>query len=199
MTARRIATLVSLSVSAGVAAVLLAASPAAAHTGRGPGGIIDGIVHPLTGADHLLAMLAVGVVAVIAAPRGRIWPAPVAFVGGMVAGGVAGMAGAPLPGAEPLIIASVLVLGVAIAAAAAGERGHWLLAALVVAGLAHGHAHGAEAPGAANPVAYIAGFVAASSALHVVGVAVGRIIRDRRTVRVGIGAATVAAGALLFA
>lgn len=195
--ARRITTNVSVALSAGAAAVLVAAAPAGAHTGRGPGGILDGILHPITGPDHLLAMLAVGVVAVLAAPRGRVWVIPAAFLGGMIAGGAAGISGVPLPGAEHLIIASVLVLGVAIALAVQGAA-DWLIAALVVAGVAHGHAHGAEAPTSAHPFAYVAGFVLATGSLHLAGVGVGMTIRNRRTARVGIGAATVAAGALLL-
>jgi urease accessory protein len=198
MTTRRVLTLAPTCLAAGVVAVLVVATPAAAHTGRGPGGVLDGVLHPITGPDHLMAMLAVGVVAAIAAPRGRVWLAPAAFVGGMIAGGIAGIAGAPLPGAEHLIMASVFALGIAIAGAAAGGGGDWLLAALIVAGVAHGHAHGAEAPDAANPFAYVTGFVAATTSLHLVGVGVGMFIRDHRTVRAGLGAATVAGGALLL-
>jgi urease accessory protein len=178
-------------------AVLLVGEPAAAHTGHGTG-VVDGILHPLTGPDHLLAMLAVGVVAVLAAPRGRVWVAPAAFLGGMVVGGAAGIAGLPLPGAEPLIVVSVLLLGLAIAGAVQGA-GDWLVAALVVAGLAHGHAHGAEAPTSVHPGAYVAGFLLVTASLHLVGVGIGTAVQHRRTVRVGIGAATVAAGALLLA
>jgi len=198
MTSRRIAANVLVSVSAGATAVLTVANPAGAHTSRGPGGVLDGILHPLTGPDHLLAMLAVGVVAVLAAPRGRVWVVPAAFLGGMIAGGAAGIAGLPLPGAEHLIIASVFVLGLAIALAVQGSA-DWLIAALIVAGVAHGRAHGAEAPTSAHPLAYVAGFVVATASLHLAGVGVGVTIKNRRTARVGIGAATIAAGALLLA
>ncbi len=177
--------------------MLLAASPAAAHVDRGAAGAWDGLLHPVTGADHLLAMVAVGIVAAVAAPRGRAWVAPVAFLAGMVAGGVAGLAGAPLPGAEVLIMASVLLLGLAVAGAVSGDA-RWLALALVAAGLAHGHAHGAEAPASANAAVYLPAFVAATASLHVVGVAIGIAIRSRHTLRVGMGAATMAAGALLL-
>ncbi len=134
----------------------------------------------------------------LAAPRGRVWVVPAAFLGGMIAGGAAGIAGLPLPGAEHLIIASVFVLGLAIALAVQGSA-DWLIAALIVAGVAHGHAHGAEAPTSAHPLAYVAGFVVATASLHLAGVGVGVTIKNRRTARVGIGAATIAAGALLLA
>lgn len=189
----------ALCLAAGTAAVLVTASPAAAHTGNPAGGVVDGVLHPLTGPDHLLAMLAVGVVAALAAPRRRVWVVPAAFVGGMVAGGIAGLVGVPLPGAEPLIIASVLVLGLTIAAAATDRDARWLIAALIVAGIAHGHAHGAEAPTSANPLAYVGGFVLATASLHALGLGVGSAIRQRRTMQVGMGAATVAAGVLLLA
>jgi urease accessory protein len=187
------------SVAAGVAAVVLAATPAAAHTGRGAGGLWDGLLHPVTGPDHLLAMVAVGVVATLAAGPRRAWLAPAAFVVGMLVGGVAGLADLPLPGAEPLILASVFVLAVAIAGALHGGLGPWLLLPLGIAGLAHGHAHGAEAPDASHPVVYVAGFLVATVALHLSGMGVGTVIRDRGPLRIGVGAATFAAGALLVA
>jgi urease accessory protein len=197
LTARRLTRSLGLAGVAGGAAVLFTATPAAAHTGRGAGGLLDGLLHPITGPDHLLAMLSVGVVAALSASRWRVWAAPAAFLGAMSVGGVVGMIGVPLPGAENLILASVFVLGIAIAAAFQGVGG-WLFAALIVAGIAHGHAHGAEAPTSAHPVIYVAGFLAATASLHLFGVGVGTVIRERRSAHVGIGAATVAAGALLL-
>lgn len=180
----------------GLGGVLLAAGPAGAHTGHPVEGWADGALHPVTGPDHLLAMVAVGLLA--ATVRGRAWLAPAAFVGGMAAGGAAGLAGVALPGAEGLILASVLLLGLAVAGAV-GDGGRWVLAALVVAGAAHGHAHGAEAPEAANPVAYVAGFLSATVALHLAGLALGTTIRDRRAARIATGLALVTGAALLAA
>lgn len=178
--------------------VLLAASPASAHVGHGASGFDSGFLHPLTGPDHLLAMVAVGIVAATWRSGRSLWLAPATFVGGMIAGGLAGMAGAPLPGGELIIAASVLLLGVAIASALTDDGATWVLPALAVAGIAHGHAHGAEAPVAAHPLLYVGGFVLATVALHVAGVGVGAVIRDRRLARVSIGAATATAGALLL-
>jgi urease accessory protein len=180
----------------GLAAVLLAATPAGAHTGHPVEGFADGVLHPITGPDHLLAMLAVGVVA--ATMRRSVWVAPAAFVGGMLAGGLAGMAGTSFPGAEVLILGSVLLLGLTIAGALQ-DSGRWVFVALAVAGAAHGHAHGAEAPEAANLASYLVGFLAATVALHLTGVGVGVAIRDRRTARLGFGLALVAGAALLAA
>lgn len=186
-------------VAAGLAAVVLAANPAAAHTGHGAAGLWDGLLHPLTGTDHLLAMVAVGVVAACAAPRGRAWLAPAAFVGGMLLGGAGGLVDAPFPGAEPLILGSVFVLAASIGLAVRSSVGPWLLLPLAVAGLAHGHAHGAEAPGAADPLVYAGGFLLATASLHLAGMGIGVAIRDRRTLRLGVSAATLTAATLLVA
>ncbi|MEZ5139583.1 MAG: HupE/UreJ family protein [Acidimicrobiales bacterium] len=189
-----------LAVGGALGGVLLVAAPAAAHTGHPVTGAGDGFWHPITGIDHLLAMVAVGIVAATTARGRSVWLAPAAFVGGMALGGTAGMVGLPLPGAEIAIAASVLLLGIAIAAAVELRGRHLapLLGLLAVAGFAHGHAHGAEAPTSVHPVAYVAGFLVATVLLHVAGVGVGTVIRDRRTVRLGVGAAAVAAGALLL-
>lgn len=177
----------------------LVASPAAAHVGAGTNGFDSGFLHPLTGPDHLLAMVAVGVVAATWRSDRTLWLAPGAFLLGMVGGGIAGMAGVPFPGAELLIAASVLLLGIAIAAAVTDGKGSaWVLPILAAAGIAHGHAHGAEAPSAAHPVLYVAGFLLATACVHVAGVGVGTVVRNRQVVRVGLGVATATAGALLL-
>jgi urease accessory protein len=138
------------------------------------------------------------VIAVVATPRrGAAW-APLAFLGGMALGGAAGMAGAPLPGAEALILLSVALLGLAVAASVKGAS-DWMLALLAVAGMAHGHAHGAEAPSAAHPVGYVAAFLVATAGLHLAGLLVGWAIRDARRTRISLGAGTVAAAAVLLA
>lgn len=190
----------SFAVFAGAAGgVLVAASPASAHPGHATTGFGSGFLHPLTGPDHLLAMVAVGIVAATWRSDRSLWLAPATFVGAMILGGLAGVLGAPLPGAEVMIAASVLLLGVAIAGALTdGAAANWVLPALAVAGIAHGHAHGVEAPTAVHPALFIAGFVLATTALHVVGVGVGTVVRDRRLVRMTIGAATASAGALLL-
>lgn len=178
---------------------VLVASPASAHVGHATNGFGTGFLHPLTGPDHLLAMVAVGVVAATWRTDRTLWLAPASFLLGMVAGGLGGIIGVPFPGAEVLIAASVLLLGVAIASALTdGEGAAWVLPILAVAGLAHGYAHGAEAPSSAHPALYIGGFLLATGCIHVAGVGVGTVIRDRRLARVTIGAATATAGALLL-
>src|SRR5690349_8321967 len=87
-----------------------------AHTGQGIDGIWSGIVHPFTGIDHLLAMVAVGILAAVVADRRIAWATPGAFAGGMVVGGVLGIAGVGAGFVEVTIAASIVVLGVLIAA-----------------------------------------------------------------------------------
>src|SRR6478752_5390244 len=107
-----------------VAGFLLPAAPALAHPGHALGGVGSGLAHPLTGPDHLLAMIAVGAVAALATSRRLAWMTPLAFVGGMVAGGALGLAGVSIPGTETAIALSVVALGVLVATAA-GREGVW--------------------------------------------------------------------------
>src|SRR4051794_32813830 len=130
------------------AAALAFATTAAAHTGTGlPGGFATGFRHPLSGPDHLLAMVAVGLWGAFLG-RPLIYALPVIFPGMMVVGAIAGMVGAPLPSVEIGIAVSVLVLGGCIAGAV---RAPVWAAALIVAVFAvfHGYAHGKELPSAA--------------------------------------------------
>jgi urease accessory protein len=165
-----------------------------AHTGHvgSRTAFAEGVLHPLGGADHLLAMVAVGLWAATATDRRGIWALPLTFITAMILGGILGAKGIALPAVEPMILASSVVLGLAVALAL---RPSLAVALPVVAvfGLMHGHAHGAEGP-AAGPVAglagYAAGFVLATGALHLTGIALGRFGATRL-----IGAATAALGA----
>lgn len=173
--------------------LLLAPSAAMAHPGHFAGlPLVAGLSHPLAGADHLLAMLAVGLCAAMAGGR-ALWALPLAFVGGLVAGGALGMAGVALPGVEPMIAASVMALG--LAAALALRPGLALALPVVAAfGLFHGQAHGAEAPEAGLAL-YALGFAATSAALHGAGLVLG--LRLRPALVRGLGAATALAGLTL--
>lgn len=182
-----------------VAAVSLAGTPAFAHPGHAlAGGLAGGFLHPLSGIDHLCAMIAVGL---WAAQQGKraVWTAPLAFMSMMGLGGALGMAGFPLPFVEQGIAASVLVLGVLIAAAASlpPTAGVPLVAAFAVF---HGHAHGAQTPAAASGLAYGAGFVAATALLHACGIALGLSLKklDKPRVLRLAGAAIAAFGFLLI-
>lgn len=165
------------------AAVLLGAialgtaAPVAAHTGTGlAGGFQSGFLHPLSGFDHLLAMVSVGLWGAFLG-RPLIIVLPVIFPTVMAIGGVMGIAGVPMPPIEIGIALSVLVLGAMIAGAV---RAPVWLASLIVAVFAvfHGYAHGKELPSAADPVGYSAGFVLATGMLHVCGIGLG-LINDR--------------------
>lgn len=180
------------------AALMLAAWPllgqAHADSGRADG-LLAGLLHPLSGLDHVLAMVAVGLWgAQLGAPA--IWLLPLTFPLVMAFGGMLGLMGVPLPGAEVGIALSALVLGLAIVTA---WRPALWAAALVVGFFAifHGHAHGTELPAGANGLAYSLGFVAATGALHACGIGIGVIQRwsPGKVVLRAAGAGVAAAGA----
>jgi urease accessory protein len=186
----------------GVVAAALAAAPAGAHVGGHLHGLADGALHPLTGIDHLLAMVAVGCIAALAPSAAggsvrRPWAVVAAFLGGMLAGGALGLAGVAFPGVEAAIVVSVVGLGLAVALAPRADA-VGLLALVAAAGLVHGNAHGAEAPAAANPVLYVLGFVAITAALHAVGAFGGLVVRRVPTARVLAGAGVATVGVLLL-
>lgn len=172
------------------AAVVYSVTPALAHTGGEAGGLWSGLSHPMLGLDHVLAMVTVGVLAMTIS---RPLAAPAAFLTGMVAGGAVGLVGIELPGAETAIALSVGALGAALVALRTAH-GPWILPLVAVAGFTHGHAHGLEAPSAAHPVVYVGGFLAATAALHLTGVGIGRLVRRRTPVRAAIGASVLGVG-----
>ncbi len=156
--------------------LLLLAPAVLAHTEAGAAsGFVSGFLHPLTGADHLIAMVAVGLWgAFLGAPA--IWLLPVIFPLVMAFGGVLGIAGFPLPLVEVGIATSAIVLGLMVVLAV---RPPLWLAGLIVGIFAvfHGYAHGAELPHATNAIGYSAGFVVATGLLHLVGIAFGLLVR----------------------
>jgi urease accessory protein len=170
-------------------ALMLLAQPALAHTEAGvAGGLLSGFLHPILGPDHVIAMVAVGLWgAFLGMPA--IWVLPVVFPLVMAFGGVLGVLGVPLPGVEFGIALSAVALGAMVAFAARPPL--WVAALLVGAfAIFHGHAHGTELPGAANPLAYGIGFVVATGLLHLTGIAFGLLVRwpvGERAVRAGGG------------
>lgn len=159
-----------------VAALLLCAAPASAHEQVGvAGGLSSGFLHPLTGPDHLIAMVAVGIWgAQLGAPA--LWVLPITFPIVMAIGGLMGILHVPLPYTEVAIALSALVLGVVVALK---WRTPFIFAAAIVGAFAifHGYAHGTELPNAANPFAYALGFVVATGCLHLVGITLGLLLR----------------------
>ncbi|WP_027578987.1 HupE/UreJ family protein [Bradyrhizobium sp. Ai1a-2] len=139
------------------------------------GGLVSGFLHPLTGIDHLIAMVAVGIWgAQLGAPA--IWVLPITFPLVMAIGGVLGILHVPLPMPEVMIALSALILGAAVAVR---MRLPFAAAAAVVAVFAifHGYAHGAELPKSANPLAYGVGFVVSTGLLHLCGITIGTLTR----------------------
>ena len=150
--------------------------PGAALAHDGPAGhdpFLSGLAHPAGGLDHVLAMLAVGLWAVMIGGR-AILALPVAFVAAMLLGGMAGAIGFPLPGVEPMILASIVLLGVAAALALKPPMIHAIVFVSVF-GVFHGHAHGAEGP-ETGLAAYAAGFALMTMTLHLVGVGFGAAV-----------------------
>lgn len=171
------------------------ASPALAHSGHSHAdGLVAGFIHPLMGADHLLAMVAVGLFGA-AAMRDKPWVAPATFVAAMVGGALLSFGGFTLPRVEGGIALSVLVLGLMSAFALRIPAG---LGLGLTAGFAlfHGYAHGAEASGSA--FTYVAGFVASTALLHGAGVLAGLKATAYRFALPVLGGGIATAGAVLL-
>jgi len=180
-----------------VAALALAGLPviAQAHEQSGQAaGFLSGLAHPVSGLDHVLAMVAVGLWgAQLGVPA--IWMLPVMFPLVMAFGGLLGLLGVPVPGVELGIAASAILLGAMVATE---SRPPLWLAVLLVAFFAvfHGHAHGTELPPGQSGLLYSVGFVVATGCLHATGIAIGLIHRwgSGRIALRGAGAAVSAAG-----
>jgi urease accessory protein len=152
------------------------AGPALAHVEAGQAaGFIAGLAHPVSGLDHVAAMVAVGLWgAQLGLPA--IWILPVTFPIVMALGGLLGLLGVPLPGVELGIAASAILLGAAVMT----ERRLPLYAAAALVGVFavfHGHAHGTELPPGQSGLLYSLGFVVATGCLHAIGIAIGAIHR----------------------
>lgn len=180
------------------AVLALTASAALAHTGTGThvhAGFLAGLTHPFTGADHLAAMVTLGLWSALALRP--IWMAPLAFVLMLLAGALAGMAGVGVPAVEPMIAASVLALGLMVA----WQRRWPLAAAMALSGVFaffHGVAHGAEL--VAGPAwAALAGMVLGTALLHGAGLWAGhRWLARTRVARWGVGGGMALLGLALL-
>ena len=166
------------------AAAILLAGPALAHTGHGEAsGFLHGLAHPVFGMDHLLAMVTVGLWSGFVLPA-RFWAGAAAFMAAMTAGAALSWSGIGLPAVEAMITASVVVFGLLTLLARRGQGAGVTaasLAAIAAFALAHGHAHATEAAG--NALAYLAGFLIATAALHLAGVALARSVAEGRFAR----------------
>lgn len=184
--------------AAAVSLTLVQTQAALAHPGHPGHAFADGWWHPLLGLDHLLAMVAVGLLAVRLGGRG-LWLMPAMFISAMVGGGIIAASGVALPGVEWGIMASVLVLGALIAAC-------WRMplpagAALVsLFAVFHGYAHAAEMVAGGSLSVYAAGFVSATALLHLAGIAAGTLLAQTASARpLRMAGGAISAASLLMA
>jgi len=170
-----------------IAAASLALLPtvAFAHPGHEGASLVDGFLHPLGGIDHIIAMVAVGLLAARLGGR-ALWLVPASFVAAMTAAGLAASSGMALPYVETGIGVSVVVLG-AIAVFGAAMPIAVAMGLVGFFAVFHGYAHGAEMPETVSGLAYGVGFVAATAMLHGVGIGLGLMVGHvgRTTVRRG--------------
>jgi len=189
--------------SLALALAALAPSVASAHPGVGdPAGLTHGFLHPLTGLDHVLAIVMVGMLAWQLGGR-ALWLVPGAFVALMAVGGLLGVTGIGVPFVEAGIALSVIVLGAVVAL---GIRPSVAVTMAVVGLFAifHGHAHGSEMPETAAGLAYGLGFMLATALLHAAGIGLGCLIgwageRKGPIVVRATGAAAAVAGVAILA
>jgi urease accessory protein len=171
-----------------------------AHTEEGRAeGLLAGLHHPVSGLDHVLAMVSVGLWgAQLGAPA--VWLLPVTFPMVMAFGGMLGLMGVPLPGVEVGVALSGVLLGLAVLAE--WRPPLWAAAAIVgFFAVFHGHAHGTELPAGASGLLYSIGFVVATGTLHAVGIGVGVIHRwgwGRAVLRIAGGLVAAAAAVFLW-
>jgi len=184
-------------------AAFLAPTAALAHVGVGnTSGFMHGFMHPLSGLDHQLAMILVGLFAYRLGGR-ALWLVPLTFVSVMAMGGFLGVVGVPIPFVEVGIALSVVVLGAIVALGVKAP----LAVAMGAVGLFaifHGHAHGSEMPLDASGLAYGVGFMLATAVLHAVGIGMGFLIGmssktcGNNVYRVAGGLASIVGVALLL-
>ena len=178
--------------------LVLSAAPALAHVQEGQAqGFLTGLHHPISGLDHVLAMIAVGLWgAQLGAPA--VWMLPVAFPMMMAFGGFLGLLDIPLPGVEIGIALSALLLGFMIAREA---KPSLMVSVVIVAFFAifHGHAHGTELPPGQSGMLYSLGFVVSTGCLHGIGITIGLIHKWRAgRILLRISGAAVALGGVFF-
>lgn len=183
-------------------AILIGSIPSVAYAHDGSnvpfGGFLSGLVHPVLGYDHLLAMLSVGILSAQIGGR-AIWTVPATFVGVMAVGGALGLIDIGLTATELGIAASLVLLGSIIAA----ERSLPVRLAMLGVGffaIFHGYAHGAEMPTTAEPVLYAFGFLTGTALIHIAGLIIGDIAKhyERGKIILRVGGGLIALVGVLF-
>lgn len=184
-----------------VAASTLLPSLAMAHTEASASGFLSGLVHPVFGIDHFLAMLSVGIVSAQLGGR-SVLTIPAAFVIAMIIGATAGIYGYVFPFVETGIASSVIVLSLAIALNKDDKYIYPVFLFVIFFGFLHGYAHGKEMPHASDPVYYAGGFITSTVAIHLLGVGIGHFMAfksaSRSLLRL-IGLAMSAIGVMILA
>lgn len=158
------------------AILLTLATTASAHSEAGAaGGFSSGFLHPITGLDHIVAMVAVGLWGAFLGKK-AMWALPVIFPMVMALGGALGILGVPVPFVEAGIALSGVVLGLMVAFAVRPPL--WVAGVMVgVFAIFHGHAHGTELPHSASPLTFAIGFVISTGLLHLAGIGFGLLTR----------------------
>ena len=178
--------------------LLVSAAALSAHEQQGQvQGFLTGLRHPVSGWDHVLAMVAVGLWGAQLGPP-ALWLLPIAFPMMMAVGGFMGLVGIHVPGVEIGVALSALLLGLVVAIEAKPKMAT-CLALVGVFAIFHGHAHGTELPPGQNGLIYSIGFVVATGCLHAVGIAIG-LAHARSTGRIVLRVAgtVVAAAGVAF-
>ncbi len=180
--------------------LLAMAGHASAHSEAGAaGGFTSGLLHPVFGLDHVVAMVAVGLWGAFLGKK-AMWLLPVVFPMVMALGGAMGVIGVPLPGVEIGIALSGIVLGAMVTFGVKPPL--WVAGVLVgIFAIFHGHAHGTELPEAASPLTYAIGFVISTGLLHLCGISFGLLTKwPWGTIAVKVGGAVIAiiGGLFLF-
>jgi len=176
-------------------------SAAQAHTGHGAHSLMEGLSHPF-GADHLLAMVAVGIWSVACLPRDKAWQGPATFLLALIVGAVLGMLGVTLPYLEHGVALSIVLFGLMLIMATRPINSAVGLGLMAIASSLHGLAHGLETPDTGF-VGYASGFLLTTAVLHMGGVGIGLSIKRwlgqrSGTALGGLGAALSASGVYLF-
>ena len=183
------------------AAACALSTGASAHTGHGTHSLMEGLGHPF-GADHLLAMLAVGIWSVSALPTNKAWQGPATFLLALVLSAVLGASGVTVPYLEHVIALSVTLFGAMLVLASTPMPKAFGLTLIALAASLHGLAHGAETP-ETGFAGYAAGFLLTTAVLHLGGVGLGLSIRRwlserSTTVLASLGGVLSVAGLVLF-
>jgi len=181
---------------------MLSAIPSVAYAHDGTnlplGGFLSGVVHPVLGFDHFLAMLSVGILSAQIGGR-AIWTVPTTFVAVMALGGLLGLVDIGLNATEVGIAVSLVILGSVIAL----ERRISIRIAMIGVGffaIFHGYAHGTEMPETAEPFLYALGFLVGTALIHIAGLVIGDISRhyERGKVALRFGGGLIALVGILF-